>query len=118
MACQRTGNRHALLLAAGQIGRVGVVFVRQPDQFQQFGYALFDFSPWGVVQLQRQRNVAKYRAGRKQVEVLEDHADLAACACQFAFRQRGQILSVNQHLAGSRALKHVGAADQRTFTGA
>ncbi|MNH32131.1 hypothetical protein D3C79_925510 [compost metagenome] len=27
LACQRAGNRHTLLLAAGQIGRVGVVFV-------------------------------------------------------------------------------------------
>ena len=40
VAGQCTGDRHALFLAAGQVGRVGVVFVRQADQLQQFGHAL------------------------------------------------------------------------------
>ena len=76
---QRTGDGHALLLAAGQLGRIGIGLARQPDPveqiagpFQRLGLALA-FDPDG-----RLDHVLQGGAVWEQVEVLKHHADVAA----------------------------------------
>ena len=52
IAGQRAGNRHALFLAAGEVGRVAVVLITQADKIQQLRDTAFDFSLRRVIQLQ------------------------------------------------------------------
>ena len=81
------------------------MFIGKTDQIQQFGHAALNFRLWGIIQLQRERYVAEDGARGQQVKVLENHANLATCAGQLFFRQRGQLLTVNQDTAFGRTFQ-------------
>ena len=89
----------------------------QPDQCQQLFDPLLDplFAP--TRQLQREGDVGGDGAGGEQVEVLENHPDLAASLGQVPFAQGDQILAVDDDLTFRRALQQVDAADEGALAG-
>ncbi len=71
---QRAGDRHSLLLAAGQLGRPPPELSR--GQAHPGGRPLDVRPPRGtVVQAQRKRDVLRHRQLRQQVQLLEHEAD-------------------------------------------
>ena len=76
---QRPGDRHALLLAAGEVRRVGVHLVGQPDLLQVPAGDLDGLGLAAPVHpLLGDGEVAQHGQVREQVERLEHHADPAA----------------------------------------
>jgi hypothetical protein len=72
---QGAGQRHALLLAAGELVRELVGVAGQADQFEQFGDAcLFAVA---AEPSQAEADVLRHRQVRKQRVILEHHADAA-----------------------------------------
>ena len=80
--CQCTGNGNALLLAAGQLCRVGVGLIGQAHHFQQLSGALFGIRLFHTGQLHGEADVLQTAALHQQVELLEDHGDIAAALTQ------------------------------------
>ena len=76
---ERAGDRHALLLAAGELLRVVARVGLEPDPAQHLEAGFFSFLPAHAFDhAQRLRDVAKRRHVPPQVEVLEHHAGRAA----------------------------------------
>ena len=72
-----TGNGNALLLTTGQFIGIGIELMRQPDPFQHVAGNGFCFRFRCLLHHRlRQHDVAADRLVRKEVELLEDHADL------------------------------------------
>lgn len=63
---QRTADRHALLLAAGELVRMALGQMPQPELIQHRLYPLGDFRRGGLTQLQRISHVLKHRFVRPQ----------------------------------------------------
>ena len=74
---QRAGDPDALLLAAGELRGVGAGAVREPDEVEQLERAPAPLGPARARDLQRQRDVLERGPRAQQVELLEDHPDLA-----------------------------------------
>ena len=83
---QRAGDRHALLLAAGEGDRVDVELVGQADPVEQRLGPRSRASSRGTPQHpdRRQRDVLQRGHVREQVEVLEHHPDLGPLAGDLA----------------------------------
>ena len=79
---QRTGDGDALLLAAGELGGVGVGLIGQAHHFQQLFCTLFGVGLLHARQLHREADVLQAAALHQQVELLEDHGDIAAALTQ------------------------------------
>ena len=69
---QRPGNRHALLLAAGQFVHHLVALPRQRNELEQFIGLLAPFGPADTAHLQREGNVVGHRHQGEEGEILED----------------------------------------------
>ena len=93
---QRTGNADALLLAAGELLRVALAFVSQADEVQQLLHALGALLLADALQLQRVFNIAGRGARVHQVELLENHADIAANAAQLFLGHADDIGVIKQ----------------------
>ena len=87
----RAGDGDALLLAAGQRGRLRVDMAGQSDPAQQFADigAYLAFRPAGDAQ--RQGHVVERGKMRQQAEILKHHADSPAQRRQCAARRGGHI---------------------------
>ena len=109
---QGAGDGDALLLAAGELGRVGVGLVGQAHDVQILQGALPRLPLGHPGDLHGEADVAQAGALHEQVELLEDHADGAALLPQLGGGQLHEILSVDDHLARCRALQQVDAAHQ------
>ena len=79
---QCAGNGDALLLTAGQLCRVGVGLIRQPHHLQQLHSALFGLRLFYACQLHGEADILQAGALHEQVELLEDHGDVAAALTQ------------------------------------
>ena len=121
---QRPGDRHALLLAAGQRHRVGVELVAEADAVEQLASRAARASPRSTLGDldRRQRHVLERGHVREQVEVLEDHPDLGPLARDLALVQLVQLaallavadqLAVDRQPAGVDLLQVVDAAQER-----
>ena len=110
---QRPGNGHALLLAAGQLRRIGVRLVGQPDDLQQLLDALVGLGLGHAGDLQRIADVARDGLLHQQVELLKDHAHALAHGAQVLLVHRQNVLSVDEDAALGRRVQAVDAADQR-----
>ncbi|MCY1360927.1 hypothetical protein D9M69_475770 [compost metagenome] len=76
---QRSGDGHALLLAAGQLAGIGIELAFQAQAGQVHTGTLGGLRPGDAVNLGgRQDQVAQHRQVREQCVVLEHHADLGA----------------------------------------
>ena len=74
---QRPGDGHALLLAAGQLGRTPLLKSFQAHELQRAPDALSDLLRVEPAYFERKRQVAANRHMRKQRVVLKNHADAA-----------------------------------------
>ena len=115
---QGAGNGNALFLAAGQLGRVGVGFVRQADQLQQFAGAGLGLFLRDLGKLHREHNVAQAGPLHQQVELLEYHRNFAAGGAQVSRIQVLHLFPVDDDAPLVGAFQHIDAAYQRRFSGA
>ena len=75
-----------LLLAAGELGRVGVGLIGQAHHFQQLLGALFGFLFLHTCQLHGEADVLQAAALHQQVELLKDHPNTAPGLPELLFR--------------------------------
>ncbi|MNP28786.1 hypothetical protein D3C76_1217780 [compost metagenome] len=97
---QRSGKRHALLLATGQLTGVAL---SERVELHHIQHPLDAFADVGLAQVahtQRERQVLGHRHVRKQRVVLEHHADVAFVRRHVVDRAPGQL-----DLAGRRGLE-------------
>ena len=115
---QGAGNSHALLLAAGQLRRVGFGLVGQTHAVQQVQGLLLGFTLRGLFQLHRgQRHVAHDVEVIEQVEVLEHHADILAHFVQIGFLV-GQVVAIHNDCAAGDFFQAVQAAQKSRLAAA
>jgi acyl-CoA thioesterase-1 len=109
-----TCQRHALLLAAGQLARVVAGAMGQADLGQHLVH------PCAVLaagQFQRQRDVLGGGQRRQQVEALEHEADLARAQLGAAFFQVAQILAGQRDAAAAGQVQPGQQAEQGGLAG-
>ena len=97
---QRAGERDALALAAGQLVRVVLGAVREPDELEALGQA--------PVRRRAEADVAGDRQVREQRALLEDHADAARLGLD-PLAGAGDRAAADPHAAGVGPLE---AGDQ------
>src|SRR6266540_532469 len=115
---QRAGDRHALLLAAGQLRRHLVRLVLDADPGEQFVRPLLGLLPGLSADLDRpEADVVEHAHVGEQVELLEHHAHLGAEPCQLAALAR-QRAAVEPDRAAVDRLQPVDRAAQRRLPGA
>ena len=114
---ERAGDADALLLPAGQLVGVGVRAVQQPDEVEQLGDAPVAVGLGPAGDLERERDVAGDGPRREQVELLEDHADVAALELQLALGERRDVGAVDDQLPGRHALEAVDQAHEGALAG-
>ncbi len=114
---ERARQRHALLFAAGQFGRIVMDALRQSDGGK---LALGAFERVGNAgELERHGDVFQRRHGRDQMESLKHDADiLAAKARQRVLVEPLQLLAVDLHRAGIRPLQPGHHHEERRLAGA
>ena len=112
---QCAGDSHTLLLAAGQLGGIGVRLVGQTHQLQKLTGALLRVGPLHPGDLHGEADVPQAGALHEQVEALEDHGDVPAGGPELGGGHGIQPLTVYDDLALGGALQQVDAAHQRAF---
>ena len=121
---ERAGDGGALLLAARQLGRIGVELVGQADPGDQRAGRRLGFFPLLAFDDHRSLDdVLQHRLVREEVEALEHHAEAGADAPHVALAVElaaagGVVAVADQHvveqdLAGLVLLEEVEAAQQR-----
>ena len=115
---QGAGDGDALLLAAGELGGIGVRLVGKSHHVQKFQRPLFGFGRGDTGDLHGEADVFEAGALHEQIELLEDHADGPAHLQKRPGGQGGHVLAVDDHMAGGGLLQQVDAPDQRGFAGA
>ena len=78
LAHQRARDTDALLHAAGELVRIVVREIAEPDELDEMPRDLVPLLDRDAVELQRELDVADHRAPRQQAEVLEHHAGVLA----------------------------------------
>ena len=110
---ERAHNSDTLLLAAGEHGRIGIGLVGKVDALKKLHRKLVGFLL--SLELQRDRGEGDVLLDghvREEVEVLENHAHLAAVQVEIDLGV-GNIHAAKYDLAGGRSLQQVQAAQQR-----
>lgn len=124
VAGQGAGDADALLLAAGELGGVGLGLVGEADEVEEFQGLAGAFAAGDAEDLQGELDVGLHGARGQQVEVLEDHADAAAGFAEFlagaaaAAGEGGELDPVDGDGAAGGALQQVHAADEGGLAGA
>ena len=110
---QRAGDRHALLLAAGELARIFVRLLGDLHPLQEVHGDLLGLLLRHLAHPdRRERAVFEDRQVREEVEVLEHHADLAAHLVDL-LQVVGELDAVDDDLALLVLLQPVDAADHR-----
>ena len=86
-------------MSAGELGGIGIRFVRQAHQLQKLSGPLFRVSPSHAPQLHRETHIAQASALHQEVKVLEDHGDLPAGLPQLTGGHFIQFFSVHPYFA-------------------
>src|ERR1039458_9506235 len=110
---QRTGERHPLLLAAGQLVRFALAEAAELHQTEHGGDALGDFGPRYPVLFQAEGDVLLDGHVGKQRIGLKHHVHRPLVR-----RHAGHVLAVDQYPAGTRGLESAEHAQQRGLTAA
>jgi hypothetical protein len=112
---QRPGDRHPLLLPAGELGRVGVPLLGQPDALEERHRLLLGVLPAQVTDLHGgQRDVPEDREVGVEVELLEDEADLRPHLVDVGLLVR-EVLPVDEQLPLVDRLEVVDRPDEGRF---
>ena len=115
---ERTHDGDALLLAAGERGRIAVAAVGQADAGEELVRLCIRLRLRHELRLHgRERDVLSHGHVREQVEVLEHHAHLAAHGVDIHLRV-GDLRAGKGDGAGCRLLEQVQAAQERRLAGA
>ena len=111
---QRARQRDALLLAAGQLRRIMMQAVAEPDRGKFLRRALRRVGIAG--ELERHGDILQRRHGRDQMKRLEDDADLAAAEARQRVLVEGiERRAVDHHLSAIRTLQPRHHHQQRGF---
>ena len=110
---QGPGDGDALLLAAGELGRIGIGLVGQPHDLQQLQGPAFGLGRASSGDLQGEADIFQAGALHQQIKLLEDHADTAALLPQLSGAEGGHIRPVDDHLPGAGPFQQVDAPHQR-----
>ena len=113
---QGTGDGDALLLSAGELGRIGVRLVGQADDLQQLLGLLLGIGGLHAGDLHGKTDIFQTSPLHEQVELLKDHADGTALLDELLGGHNAQVLAVNDHLTGGGTLQQVDAAHQGGLT--
>ena len=95
---------------------INAALVGKADQLEHFLNAFLLLFFRYIGQLQREGNVLIDSSVGKQVEMLENHADLFSFFPQFPGGMFGHIFSVDNDFSGGRRFQHIDAADQGRFS--
>ena len=114
---QCAGDAHALLLPARELLDVGVRLVGEADEVQQLGDPCPVLLPGHAGDLQRVGDVAPHGARGEEVELLEDHPDVAAYLAQGALRQRADLAAGDGDGAARGPVEGVDQAQQGRLAG-
>ena len=107
------GDRHPLLLAAGQGRGTGAGAVGEADPGEHFAHRAFDLALAGAGNAQRQGDIVECRKMPDQPEILEDDADAAAVVGQRIARRIGHLLAEQSNPAAGRPLGEVEQLEER-----
>ena len=126
IGCQGPGDGHPLLLAAGELGGIGICLVPQAHQVEKLHSALALLLTGQAAELHGEAHVLQAGALHEQVEALEDHGHVPTGQPQFPLTDGGQLfplhpgqtLAIDGDGAGSGTLQKIHAPDQRAFAGA
>ena len=110
---QCAGDRHALLLAAGQLARIASRVVRHAHHAQAFGHALADELRRRAARAQAERDVFLRAHVREQRVVLHDHADVAGVR-----REVGDVARADGDAPARRPHEACHRAQRRGLAGA
>src|SRR5215211_4821613 len=99
---ERARDRDALLLSARELVGVRVRLVREADHVQDLGHLPPDPVAALALHLERVRHVLGGRPVGKELEVLEDAADVAAQLRHLRATQAGQVTAADDDPAGRR----------------
>ncbi len=101
---ERSGDRDALLLAAGELRRVVMAAAREPDFTQKRRRARG--GAWTAGDLDRDEDVFKRGQRRQQMEELKDKPDLrAAKPCECVLAEAGDVDPVDQNRSRGRCVQ-------------
>ena len=113
----RAGDGHPLLLAAGELGGVGVRLFAEPHQLQQLQGPLSGLGGRDAADLHGKADVLQNGPLHQQVEALEDHGDVPPGQPQLPVGEGGHVLPVHDHCAGRGPLQQVHAPHQGALAG-
>ena len=114
----RAGDRHALTLAAGELVRVKVHTIFQPDARKRFRSTLTPFTARHVRIEKRQRDIVERRELRQKIEALENETDhLVSYIGEPVIRGRGYVLPGKHIGAGGRSIETADNIHKRCFAG-
>ena len=117
LADQRPRDRHALLLAAGELGRAMARAVGEPDGRERLAHRAARQPPAG--EPRRQRDVLRRGQRRQQVEGLEDEPDaLAPQAGQRPLASRAELEVTEDDSSRGRPVEPGGGLQERRLAGA
>ena len=97
LRCQRAGNRHALLLSAGELRGIRLGAVGKADNGEKLHRAFHRLFLLPSGDLQRVAHILKNSALREKVEALEDHPNRTADKQQLLLGELREILAVYDH---------------------
>ena len=112
---ERARDRHALLLAAGELLRIARPLAREPDLREQPAHARRNPLARRAGHLERERDVLLGGAILEQAKVLEDDADPAAQPRNLRARKPRGEAAAHAHFARSRRLLDDHEAQDRRF---
>src|SRR5579859_5225088 len=99
---ERPRDGDALLLAAGQVRRVGQLLAGEAHRVERFGHAAVDQAVRLAVHPQREGHVLVHGQVRQELEVLEDQAHLAAVEGKLPALHAPQLDALDEDLALGR----------------
>src|SRR5918995_657848 len=118
MVHHRPGDRDALLLAARELLRPGAHLVREPDKVHDLGHLLADLGVRLALHAQRVADVLGRGAVRKELEVLEDAAEVAAQERHLRALEAAEVAPADDDAAARRLDFLQEEPDERRLAGA
>lgn len=97
--------------------RIQSGLVGQSDPVEQLGDPVAGGNLGGAEVFEGKRHVVRRGPAREQARRLEDGADTSSRLAKPGGSERGQILTVDDHLPRRRALEQIEAAGERALTG-
>src|SRR5207253_1672503 len=101
---ERARDRHPLLLATRELVGIFILFALEADDAQHLLNLRLEVAERSLGHAQREAYVLKDAQVGKELEVLEDHTDLAAKVGQVASPQAVELLAVDLDAALARLL--------------